>query len=70
MAWILIKSGELHGNFSDHKEWQIDSESDINSPPEEAQSCAPGSVAWTGDFKHIYNKTNNGTWADITGGGD
>ena len=69
MAWVLIKVGGPDNNFTNHKEWQLDSESDISNPPEEALNSSPGSVAWTGDLKHIYNKANDGTWIDITGGG-
>lgn len=65
MAWTLLKVGEQNGAVSDHREWQQDSADDINNPPAEAQTAAPGSMAWTGDYKHIYNKKNDGTWADI-----
>lgn len=65
MAWTLIKMGEPYSNFSAHGEWQLDSAADINNVPEEAQKAAPGSKAWTGDYAHIYNKKNDGTWADI-----
>lgn len=65
MAWVLVKVGEPHGALSGHREWQQDEAGDIQSPPEEAQTAAPGSMAWTGDYEHIYNKKNNGAWKDI-----
>lgn len=36
MSWILVKVGEPGSNSSTLSEWQIDSESDIQSPPAEA----------------------------------
>lgn len=68
MAWVLIKTGEPGGNFSDHQEWQLDEASDINTVPAEAVNASPGSKAWTGDFAHIWNKANDGTWIDIMAG--
>lgn len=68
MAWILIYSGEENSALSGHREWQLDSASDIQTPPEEAQSAAPGSKAWTGDYVHVWNKQNDGTWTDIMEG--
>jgi len=68
MAWVLIRSGEAFGNFAGHKEWQLDNASDINNPPVEAQDAAPDSKAWTGDYAHIWNKQNDGTWVDIMEG--
>lgn len=65
MAWVLIRTGEPNTVFSNHREWQLDSASDIQTPPAEAVSAAPGSKAWTADFSHIYNKANDGTWSDI-----
>lgn len=65
MAWKLIRSGEAYGAQSGHREWQLDTTSDIDDPPVEAQEAAPGSLAWTGDYAHIYNKQNDGTWVDI-----
>ena len=68
MAWIPIKMGEPYGAISNHQEWQLDEANDIKSPPPEALKAAPGSMAWTGDYKHIFNKKNDGTWVDILGG--
>lgn len=68
MSWVLIKCGEDHSNFSQHGEWQLDSAQDIESPPAEAQNAAPGSLAWLGDFSKIWNKQNDGTWAEVLGG--
>ena len=65
MAWMLIKSGEPNSALAGHQEWQLDDSSDISNPPAEAQSAAPGSQAWTADFKHFYNKANDGSWPDI-----
>ena len=65
MAWILVKEGEAHSAMAGHREWQLDSTSDIGNPPAEAVSASPGSKAWTGDYAHIYNKTNDGEWEDI-----
>lgn len=70
MTWVLIKTGEPGSNFSNHQEWQLDSADDIETIPPEAENAAPGSKAWTGDFAHIYNKANDGTWPDIMGDGD
>lgn len=67
MAWILIRTGEPNSALAGHQEWQLDSASDISNPPAEAQNSAPGSMAWTGDFAHIYNKANDGTWPDLLG---
>lgn len=68
MAWILIRSGEANSALSGHKEFQLDSAADINNPPEEAQKAAPDSKAWTGDYVHIWNKKNDGSWFDIVEG--
>lgn len=68
MAWVLIRVGEDHSNLGNHQEWQLDDADDIETPPAEAQSAAPNSLAWTGDYAHIYNKQNDGTWVDIVGG--
>ena len=65
MAWKLIRVGEQNSNVTGHQEWQLDEASDISNPPAEAQNAAPGSMAWTGDYLHIYNKANDGTWPDI-----
>ena len=65
MAWILIKQGEPYSAIGGHREFQIDGTSDISNPSEEAQNAAPGSTARTGDYAHIYNKQNDGTWVDI-----
>lgn len=65
MSWVLIKTGEPNSNFSNHREFQLDSASDISNPSAEANSAAPGSKAWTGDYAHIWNKENDGTWTDI-----
>ena len=67
MGWQLLKYGEQNGPLF-HMEFQLDSASDVSNPSAEAQACAPGSVAWTGDYKHIYNKKNDGTWVDILEG--
>ena len=67
MAWQLLKYGEQSGALF-HMEFQLDSASDVSTPSEEAQVSAPGSIAWTGDYKHIYNKQNDGTWIDILEG--
>lgn len=68
MAWKLIRVGQDHSNVGNHQEWQIDSASDIANPPAEAANAAPDSKAWTGDYTHIYNKANDGSWKDIVGG--
>ena len=65
MGWTPMKIGEEYSAISNHQEWQIDNASDINSPPTEALKAAPGSMVWTGDYKHIFNKENDGTWTDI-----
>ena len=65
MPWTLIYSGEPNSALSNHRAWQIDSADEIQTPPEEAQSAAPGSKVWTGDYAHIWNKKNDGTWKDI-----
>lgn len=65
MAWILLKMGEPNSAVDGHREFQIDSTDDIQNPSEEAQKAAPGSTARTGDYAHIYNKQNDGTWTDI-----
>ena len=65
MAWTLIRVGEPNSNLVGHQEWQLDNASDISNPPAEAQNAAPGSKAWTGDYKHIFNKANDGSWPDI-----
>lgn len=65
MAWIMIKAGEPNSAIGGHRDFQLDSADDIQNPPEDAISAAPGSTARTGDYAHIYNKKNDGTWKDI-----
>ena len=67
MSDYWIKTGEMFSSSSYQQEWQLDSADDINNPPSEANKSAPGSMAWTGDYSHIYNKQNDGTWVDIIG---
>lgn len=68
MAWKLIRVGQDHSNVVNYQEWQQDSVDDIDNPPVEAANASPDSKAWTGDYAHIYNKQNDGTWVDILGG--
>ena len=67
MAWVLIKTGQSDSNVVGYQEWQLDSASDISNPPAEAANAAPSSKAWTGDYAHLYNKKNDGTWVDMIG---
>lgn len=64
MSWTLI-NGSTHRKLVSHQEWQLDSADDISNPPAEALRAAPGSKAWTGNYSHIFNKQNDGTWVDI-----
>lgn len=50
---------------SAHLEFQLDSVGDISDPPTKESSAAPSSKAWTGNYTHIWNKKNDGTWTDI-----
>ena len=63
MAWHLLKQGEPNGEYSDHKEYMIDSASDIESPPSE--SYAPGSFAYTAGFGKMYQSDASGNWHEI-----
>lgn len=68
MGWVLIKQGEPNNNFSSYQEWQLDTAEDIATPPQEAENASPSSKAWTGDYSHIWNKTNSGEWTDMLEG--
>lgn len=65
MAWTLIKIGGIGENFGEyHKEYMIDSESDMTNPETD---CAPGSTASTADLTLIYRLDNNGEWKKVGG---
>lgn len=70
MAWTLVKSGEEYGNFGyGHKEFQLSSEADIQSPPDEAINSAIGSKAYLQDYSKIWNKSDINTWILCSTGG-
>lgn len=66
MAWHLLRSGgptEEYG-FA-HKDFLIDSTSDVNSEPREFGPIAPGSMAHTAGYQNIYEKDYSGTWREV-----
>jgi len=68
MAWTLIKmggDGELFGHA--HREYMIDSEDDMQSPPEQSEIAAPGSIAATADLTILYRKDTSGNWQKVGG---
>ena len=64
MAWHLIKQG--NGQNSNYKEFLIDSNTDIASPPEGVE-YAPTSIAHTAGFGHMYESDASGSWVEIGG---
>ena len=59
---VIDEEGNVLGN---HMEFQISDENDMGEIPVIAANAVPGSLAWTGDFKKIWNKTNSGAWVLI-----
>ena len=68
MAWHLIKSGGDGEEFGfAHKEFLIDSESDISTEPTAYGPIAIGSRAHIAGFEKEYEKCNNGSWQQVSG---
>ena len=65
MAWTLLEIGNEHNQYSNYKEFMIDSADDIESPPSE--SYAPGSIAYTAGYGKMYMADNSGEWHEIGG---
>lgn len=63
MAWYLLKRGEPFANYSNHKEFMIDTAEDIETPPSEPY--APGSTAHTPGYKEVYEAAADGSWVQI-----
>lgn len=69
MAWTLMKEGGEAENFgAAHKEFMIDSISDIDNEPTQYGSIAPGSFAYTGGYDTIFQKDVNGQWIEVSNG--
>lgn len=67
--WTLIKSGGVGENYGyAHKEFMLDSESDLNSEPVE-RNIAPGSIAFLSDKSKTWNKNAQGVWILMAGSG-
>lgn len=62
MAWHLITQG--NDQNSNYMEFLIDSEEDIETPPEN-YSYAPTSLAHTPGYQHVYESASDGTWVEI-----
>lgn len=68
MSWTLIRmggDGEAFGHA--HREYMIDSEDDIQSPPAYTEIAAPGSIATTVNLSARYRKDVSGEWQKIVG---
>lgn len=66
MAWHLLTSGGEGQEYGlANKSFLIDSTSDIQSEPTTFGAIAPGSLAHTAGYAHIYEKDASGTWHEI-----
>lgn len=69
MAWTLIKAGGEAENFGmGHKEFMIDSVSDIDTEPTDQGVISPGSFAYTGGYDTIFQKDLSGHWIEVSNG--
>lgn len=69
--WTLMKEGGDAENFgAAHKEFMIDSISDIDNEPTQYGSIAPGSFAYTAGYETIFQKNANGEWVEASDGGE
>ena len=66
MAWHIITQG--NGYISNYTEFLIDSEEDIETPPEDID-YGPSSLAHTPGYGSIYEADAEGEWV-LIGGGD
>lgn len=68
MAVIITKNSELRVGrvLSDTAEFLIDTPEEIGSVPTD---YAPGSIAYTVDFEHIWHLSSAHEWISITGAG-
>ena len=67
MAWHLVKSGRLGGEFGlARKTFLIDESSDIHSEPTEYGPIAMSSIAYTADKKYMFEKDGNGQWVQFS----
>ena len=63
MAWHLVKSGGRGEEFGNaHKEFLLDSSSDIQSEPTNFGPIAMGSTAHTAGYADEFEKDASGTW--------
>lgn len=71
MAWTLMKEGGEAENFgAAHKEFMIDSISDLENEPTEYGSIAPGSFAYTAGYDAIFQKNSINEWVEASEGGE
>lgn len=66
MSWHLIKSGGADEEYGfGHKEFLLDSASDIETEPTNFGVIAPASQAHTGGYGKIWEKDYSGVWQEI-----
>jgi len=71
MSWHLIRSGGEGEEFGNaHKEFLLDSSSDIQSEPTNFGPIAMGSTAHTGGYADMFEKDASGTWQTIISSAD
>lgn len=63
--WTLISGAKDGDNFACHKEFLLESDSEIANEPEDQQPIAPGSVAYTAGLARMWMKNLNGTWTEM-----
>lgn len=66
MAWHLMECGNEYNNYSNYKEFLLDSEADINNIPADG-NYSPGSIAHTPGFGKIWEADSQGRWVEIGG---
>lgn len=66
MSWHIITEGDDQN--SNHKEYLLDSDADINNPPP-AGSYSLASLAHTPGYARMWEAASDGTWVEIGGGG-
>ena len=63
MAWHIITQGDDQN--SNYKEFLLDSEEDIEAPPDNL-SYAPSSLAHTPGFAQVWEANSAGEWIELS----